>query len=80
MRIEFNAEVKSFNHKPAGPKASEGVLTLSVESFKPGDEWRDLLNQNGAMLKVIIVDEETGNRMDGKRERVVHETYPLDEG
>jgi len=58
MEVQLDAEVKSINFKPIRKNKSEVTITFVAESYNPKEEFGDLMNKNGKMVKVVILESE----------------------
>ena len=58
MQISLEVEVKSIGFKPVRKNKSELVITVVAESFNPGQEFAQLLDKNGKVVRVIFLDSE----------------------
>ena len=65
MQIELEAEIKSIGFKPVRKNKSELVITIVTESFNPGQEYAELLNKNGKIVKVVFLDSAGEDAVDG---------------
>ena len=54
MRMNFEAELKGIAQKPIRKGKSRLTITLTTESFNPGEEFRELMNMHGKTISVSV--------------------------
>lgn len=65
MQVTFECEIKGVNTKAVRKNKSECIITIVTESYTPGDDFREMLNKSGRIMRVTFSDSPDEDAVDG---------------